>query len=214
MARRELRQSIARTLREREIIKRSPFLLQLIMHTITVSPFLRACGSVSTRLRPAALATTAAGFSASPDKASGLATCCRRTSTNLFTSTTRFASSSSSGFVYGLRNSVRLPPCEFYGSRLYNNRSFVVAAGLARQTGRRIIVRDFPGFGRQQQPGGVRVLASAASGLLQGGSRMASSHGKRIVPRGPCASCRTECFLDRISTFNKVQPILILQMDR
>jgi hypothetical protein len=79
---------------------------------------------------------------------------------------------------------VRLPPCEFYGSRLYNNRSFVVAAGLARQTARRIIVRDFPGFGRQQQPGGVRVLASAASGLLQGGSRMASSHGKRIVPRG------------------------------
>jgi len=47
---------------------------------------------------------------------------------------------------------------------------------LARQTARRIIVRDFPGFGRQQQPGGVRVLASAASGLLQGGSRMASSH--------------------------------------
>ncbi len=154
------------------------------MHTITVSPFLRACGSVSTRLRPAALATTAAGFSASPVKASGLATCCCRTSTNLFTSTTRFASSSSSGFVSGLRNSVRLPPCEFYGSRLYNNRSFVVAAGLARQTARRIIVRDFPGFGRQQQPGGVRVLASAASGLLQGGSRMASSHGKRIVPRG------------------------------
>lgn len=203
-------------LREREIIKRSPFLLQLIMHTITVSPFLRACGSVSTRLRPAALAATAAGFSASPVKASGLATCCCRTSTNLFTSTTRFASSSSSGFVSGLRNSVRLPPCEFYGSRLYNNRSFAVAAGLARQSGRRIIVRDLPGFGsgRHQQPGGVRVLASAASGLLQGGSRMASSHGKRIVPRGPCASCRTECFLDRISAFNKVQPILILQMDR
>jgi hypothetical protein len=91
---------------------------------------------------------------------------------------------------------VRLPPCEFYGSSLYNNRSFVVAAGLARQTGRRIIVRDFPGFGsgRQQRPSGVRVLASAASGLLQGGSRMASSHGKRIVPKGPCASCRTECF--------------------
>jgi hypothetical protein len=55
---------------------------------------------------------------------------------------------------------------------------------------------------------------SSASGLLQCGSRMASSHGKWIVPRAPCASYRTERFLDRISTFNELQPILILQMDR
>jgi hypothetical protein len=73
-----------------------------------------------------------------------------------------------------------LSSSELYGSRLYN-RSFAVA-GLAHQldgsSGSAVLrALAVPAGFRSGRPLGVRVLASAALGILQGGSRMASSHG-------------------------------------
>jgi aconitate hydratase len=162
------------------------------MHTITIaSSFSRACSGGFVRLRPAAAAAeaTTSLSSSSPihQLSSGITAkfYSNSTSQQLIASSTTSRLLSASGFAAAAasvcsRNSLRrLSSSEFYGSRLYS-RSFAVA-GLAHQldgsSGSAVLrVLAAPAGFRSGRPLGVRVLASASLGILQGGSRMASSH--------------------------------------
>lgn len=160
------------------------------MHTITIaSSFLRASSGGFVRLRPAAAEATTSLSSSSPihQVSSGITAkfYSNSTSQQLIASSTTSRLLSASGFAAAAsvcsRNSLRrLSSSELYGSRLYN-RSFAVA-GLAHQldgsSGSAVLrALAVPAGFRSGRPLGVRVLASAALGILQGGSRMASSHG-------------------------------------
>ncbi len=71
------------------------------------------------------------------------------------------------------------------------------------------VLRALPGFGSGWQPAArVQVLASAASGLLHGGSRMTSSHGKRMVTRACCVLLAgSKCSKDLLCRASRIRYI-------
>ncbi len=71
------------------------------------------------------------------------------------------------------------------------------------------MLRALPGFGSGWQPA-ARVVASAAaaSGLLNSGSRMTSSHGKRMVTRACCVLLAgSECCKDLLCRASRIRYI-------
>lgn len=71
------------------------------------------------------------------------------------------------------------------------------------------VLRALPGFGSGWQPA-ARVVASAAaaSGLLNSGSRMTSSHGKRMVTRACCVLLAgSECCKDLLCRASRIRYI-------
>ncbi len=73
------------------------------------------------------------------------------------------------------------------------------------------VLRALPGFGSGwQQAARVQVVASAAaaSGLLHGGSRMTSSHGKRMVTRACCVLLAgSKCCKDLLCRASRIRCI-------
>ncbi len=200
-----------------------------------VASFLRACNSISTRwlMRPPPPAALAAGSSSSSSLSSfftiqtcGVATSLYRSSSitqevSTIASVKRFLSYSS-----GLTSvtcsaeipCVRLlPPSEFLfyvAPKPSSRRFFWPFAGFSLHPIRSrsgAVLRALPGFGSGWQPAArVQVVASAAaaSGLLHGGSRMTSSHGKRMVTRACCVLLAgSKCCTDLLCRASRIRYI-------
>ncbi len=197
-----------------------------------VSSFLRACNSISTRwlLRPPPPAALAAGSSSSLSSFFTIQTCGVATSLYRSSSITQEVSTIASvkrflSYSSGLTSvtcsvgilCMRLPPPSsellFYvAAKPSSRRFFWPFAGFSLHPIRSrsgAVLRALPGFGSGWQPAArVQVLASAASGLLHGGSRMTSSHGKRMVTRACCVLLAgSKCCKDLLCRASRIRYI-------
>jgi hypothetical protein len=156
-----------------------------------VSSFLRACNSISTRwlLRPPPPAALAAGSSSSLSSFFTIQTCGVATSLYRSSSITQEVSTIASV------------------KRFLSYSSGFFLHPIWSRSG--AVLRALPGFGSGWQPAArVQVLASAASGLLHGGSRMTSSHGKRMVTRACCVLLAgSKCCKDLLCRASRIRYI-------
>ncbi len=202
-----------------------------------VASFLRTCNSISTRwlLRPPPPAALAAGSSSSLSSFFTIQTCGVATSLYRSSSITQEVSTIASvkrflSYSSGLTSvtcsagipCVRLPPPSellllllFYvAAKPSSRRFFWPFAGFSLHPIRSrsgAVLQALPGFGSGWQPAArVQVVASAAaaSGLLHGGSRMTSSHGKRMVTRACCVLLAgSKCCKDLLCRASRIRYI-------